>query len=207
MIFPMVAMQMPTLGEAFRSVCSLGFLMGVVCTCLVLFVCWAVWSIFRHRRKNMVFRVMQNDGGELVLTYKAVKTHIRLKLAREYPSLTLKGMDFSGASVKSLRLRMAAEEGVNLGELRNALCERLLNSFQRELGLADTVKSINIDIEEFREKHDGPQPSELVSSESSKSVLEVPVLKEDVSPLPKEEKASEADGGDKEKCGEEPAGD
>ncbi|MCR4575096.1 MAG: hypothetical protein K5787_15155 [Lentisphaeria bacterium] len=183
--FPIVAIQMPSLSDILKSVCTLGFLTGVVCTCLVVLVCWAVWVIRRYRRRNMVFRVMQNDGGELALTYKAVKTHVSLTLEREYPLLTLKGMDFSGASTKSLRLRVMAMEGINLLELRKALCERLLYSFQRELGLGDAIKSINVDVEEFKQGDDNKVAS---AAKVPAPPIEVPVLEKDAPKPPVEEK-------------------
>lgn len=195
MIFPMVAFQMPGVMDVLKSVCTLGFLVGVVCTCLVMLVCWVVWYMHRYRYRNMVFRAMQNDGGELVLTYKAVKTHVSLTLAREYPLLTLKSMDFSGASAKALRLHVTALEGINLAELRNVLCDRLLRSFQKELGLGDAIKSINVDVEEFRRNADGQAPV----AETPNLPLKVPKLEEGGLKPSADDNPSAADAADSKK--------
>ena len=179
MIFPPIALQMSNLREFFCSERTLGFLTGVACSFLILLVCWLVEFSRRMRRKNQVLRVKQADGSELVLTYKAVRSHVSLMLKREFPTLTLKGIDIFGDAAKGMRLHVVAMEGINLAEVRQLVCDRLMGSFRNELGLADSVKGISIDVEEFREN----TAAEAVRPSQQQTLsLEVPDLTQEEDP-------------------------
>ena len=189
MMLPL-AVAMPSWRAIWGSVCSLGFLTGVACSFLVLLICWLIEISRRLRRKNQVLRVKQDDGSELVLTYKAIRTHVRLLLEREFSALILKEIDITGDATKTLRLHVIAVEGVNLAEIRTNVCNRLFSSFKNELGLADTVKAISVDVEEFRKDSKAvaapvaPPPPPPLSM-----TLQVPDLKNENNeqPLPADE--------------------
>lgn len=186
MMAPFVAAQC-CWHDIWASVRSLGFLTGVACSFIVLLICWIIEFVRRTRRKNKVLRVAQTDGSELVLTYKAIRTHVRLLLEREFAALTLKGIDIAGGAEKALRLHVVASEGVKLAEIRSKVCERLSRSFKNDLGLADTIKAISVDVEEFRKAEDeqpvaAEQNAPQVAAEPKQDLV-VPQLPPDVTPL------------------------
>ena len=193
MMAPLAVVQLPGWREVLASFRTLGFLTGVACSFVVLLICWIIEFSRRMRRKNKVLRVMQADGGELVLTYKAIRTHVRLLLDREFAALSLKGIEISGGASKSLRLHVTASEGAKLSEIRGKVCNRLDRSFKEGLGLADAIKGISVDVEEFRKAEDVSAvsvkevPQEEVASQDTTAAqqeLVVPPLpSEDVTPL------------------------
>ncbi len=193
MMAPLAVAQLPGWHDVWASVRSLGFLTGVACSFVVLLICWIIEFSRRMRRKNKVLRVTQADGGELVLTYKAIRTHVRLLLDREFSALSLKGIEINGGATKSLRLHVVASEGAKLSEIRGKVCNRLDRSFKEDLGLANAIKGISVEVEEFRkvgevsadQMEDVPQES--VASQEPPAVqqqeLVVPPLPPDVTPL------------------------
>ena len=186
--------------DIWASVRSLGFLTGVACSFIVLLICWIVEFVRRTRRKNKVLRVAQSDGSELVLTYKAIRTHVRLLLEREFSSLALKGIDIAGGEKKSLRLHVIASEGVKLSEVRPRVCELLSRSFKNDLGLADTIQAISVDVEEFRKAEDetpvAAEKNVPLNQEEPKQELVVPPLPPDVTPLASASQAKDEEGGE-----------
>ena len=185
---PLAAMQLPCWHDIWASVRTLGFLTGVACSFIVLLICWIIEFSRRMRRKNKVLRVMQADGGELVLTYKAIRTHVRLLLDREFSALALKGIEISGGASKTLRLHVVASEGVKLSDIRGKVCDRLARSFKNDLGLGDAIKGISVDVEEFRKAEELLQgaPTEGDSQEAAAPQQELivpPLPPEDVTPL------------------------
>ena len=213
MMAPLAVAQLPGWHEIWASVRSLGFLTGVACSFVLLLICWIIEFSRRMRRKNKVLRVTQADGGELVLTYKAIRTHVRLLLDREFSALSLKGIEISGGASKSMRLHVIASEGAKLSEIRGKVCNRLARSFKEDLGLADAIKGISVEVEEFRkvgevsadQMEDVPQES--VASQEPPAVqqqeLVVPPLPPDVTPLAsapqKQEDDNDNNSGEKQK--------
>ena len=188
MMAPLAAMQLPSWHDVWASVHTLGFLTGVACSFIVLLICWIIEFSRRMRRKNKVLRVAQADGGELVLTYKAIRTHVRLLLEREFSALALKGIEISGGEFKSVRLHVIASEGVKLSDIRGKVCDRLARSFKNDLGMGDAIKGISVDVEEFRKAEELLQgaPMEGASQEASAQQQELvvpPLPPEDVTPL------------------------
>jgi len=189
MMAPLAVAQLPVWHDIWASVRSLGFLTGVACSFVVLLICWIIEFSRRMRRKNKVLRVTQADGGELVLTYKAIRTHVRLLLDREFSALSLKGIEISGGTSKSLRLHVIASEGAKLSEIRVKVCNRLARSFKEDLGLADAIKGISVDVEEFRKAEDASTevvPQKTVAEQEplhTQQELVVPALPPDVTPL------------------------
>ena len=188
MMAPLAAMQLPSWHEVCASVRTLGFLTGVACSFIVLLICWIIEFSRRMRRKNKVLRVAQVDGGELVLTYKAIRTHVRLLLEREFSALALKGIEISGGASKTLRLHVIASEGVKLSDIRGKVCDRLARSFKNDLGLGDAIKGISVDVEEFRKAEELLQgePAEGAPQEAAAPQQELvvpPLPPEDVTPL------------------------
>ena len=189
MMAPLAAMQLPCWHDIWASVRSLGFLTGVACSFIVLLICWIIEFSRRMRRKNKVLRVVQADGGELVLTYKAIRTHVRLLLDREFSALALKGIEISGGASKTLRLHVIASEGVKLSDIRGKVCDRLARSFKNDLGLGDAIKGISVDVEEFRKAEELLQgaPAEGVPQEAAaapqQELIVPPLPPEDVTPL------------------------
>jgi hypothetical protein len=180
MMAPLAVAQLPCWHDIWASVRSLGFLMGVACSFVVLLICWLIEFSRRMRRKNKVLRVEQADGGELVLTYKAIRTHVRLLLEREFAALSLKGIEINGGAEKSMRLHVIAAEGAKLSEIRGQVCNRLSRSFKEDLGLADAIKGISVDVEEFRK-------AEGVSAAPVKEApQEAVTLQDDAVPLEKD---------------------
>jgi len=187
MIPPIAVGLLSCCRAVWESVWTLGFLTGVACSFIVLLICWIIEFTRRMRRKNKVLRVVQADGGELVLTYKAIRTHVRLLLEREFGSLALKGIDINGGAEKSLRLHVVASEGARLSEIRGKVCNRLSRSFKEDLGLADTIKGISVDVEEFRkanvpEAEAVEKPAEEPAAEKQELVVP-PLPPEDLTPL------------------------
>lgn len=189
MMAPLAVAQLPGWQDIWASVRTLGFLTGVACSFVVLLICWIIEFSRRMRRKNKVLRVTQADGGELVLTYKAIRTHVRLLLDREFSALSLKGIEISGGASKSLRLHVIASEGAKLSEIRGKVCNRLARSFKEDLGLADAIKGISVDVEEFRKAEDATAevvPQETIAEKEQpapQQELVVPALPPDVTPL------------------------
>ena len=130
MMAPLAVAQLPCWHDVWASVRTLGFLTGVACSFVVLLICWLIEFSRRMRRKNKVLRVTQADGGELVLTYKAIRTHVRLLLEREFSALALKAIEINGGASKSMRLHVIAAEGVKLADIRGKVCGRLDRSFK-----------------------------------------------------------------------------
>ena len=188
MMAPLAAMQLPSWHDVWASVRSLGFLMGVACSFVVLLICWIIEFSRRMRRKNKVLRVEQADGCELVLTYKAIRTHVRLLLEREFGALALKGIEINGGASKTLRLHVIASEGVKLSDIRGKVCDRLARSFKNDLGLGDAIKGISVDVEEFRKAEELLQgaPAEDAPQEAvvpQQELVVPPLPPEDVTPL------------------------
>lgn len=193
MMAPLAAMQLPSLHDVWASVRTLGFLTGVACSFVVLLICWIIEFSRRMRRKNKVLRVEQADGCELVLTYKAIRTHVRLLLEREFSALALKGIEISGGASKTLRLHVIASEGVKLSDIRGKVCDRLARSFKNDLGLGDAIKVISVDVEEFRKAEELLQGApvegeqqEAAPQENAAALQELvvpPLPPEDVTPL------------------------
>ena len=188
MMAPLAAMQLPSWHDVWASVRSLGFLMGVACSFVVLLICWIIEFSRRMRRKNKVLRVEQADGCELVLTYKAIRTHVRLLLEREFGALALKGIEINGGASKTLRLHVIASEGVKLSDIRGKVCDRLARSFKNDLGLGDAIKGISVDVEEFRKAEELLQgaPAEDAPEEAvvpQQELVVPPLPPEDVTPL------------------------
>ena len=189
MMAPLAAMQLPSWHDVWASVRSLGFLMGVACSFVVLLICWIIEFSRRMRRKNKVLRVEQADGCELVLTYKAIRTHVRLLLEREFGALALKGIEINGGASKTLRLHVIASEGVKLSDIRGKVCDRLARSFKNDLGLGDAIKGISVDVEEFRKAEELLQgaPAEDAPQEAAaphqQELVVPPLPPEDVTPL------------------------
>ncbi|MBO7534475.1 MAG: hypothetical protein J6T46_10845 [Victivallales bacterium] len=189
MMAPLAVAQLPSWHDVWASVRTLGFLTGVACSFIVLLICWIIEFSRRMRRKNKVLRVQQVDGGELVLTYKAIRTHVRLLLEREFSALALKGIEISGGASKTLRLHVIASEGVKLSDIRGKVCDRLARSFKNDLGLGDAIKGISVDVEEFRKAEELLQgaPAETAAPQEAvapqQELVVPPLPPEDVTPL------------------------
>ncbi len=208
MMAPLAVAQLPCWHDVWASVRTLGFLTGVACSFVVLLICWLIEFSRRMRRKNKVLRVTQADGGELVLTYKAIRTHVRLLLEREFSALALKAIEINGGASKSMRLHVIAAEGVKLADIRGKVCGRLDRSFKEDLGLADAIKDISVDVEEFRKAGESLSdtaddvPQETVAPKETpapQQELVVPPLPPDVTPLASA--PQKQDGGDEKNDG------
>ncbi len=187
MMAPLAVAQSISWRDVLASFRTLGFLTGVACSFIVLLICWVIEFSRRMRRKNKVLRVTQVDGGELVLTYKAIRTHVRLLLNREFSALALKGIEINGGASKSMRLHVIASEGVKLSDIRGKVCDRLARSFKDDLGLGDAIKGISVDVEEFRKEE------ELLQGEPAERVPQEAPAPQEEAPMPQEAPAPQQD--------------
>ncbi len=180
--------QCPFTCEAFKeSVCSSGFFWGVAFSFLVFLLCW-IFDMLRRRRKAEQFirSVDESSGSELALSYKAIRSHIDLLTAREYPQLTLRGVDIQDTGTegqKSIRLHVNAVEMINLAEVRKSVCDRLAHTFSVTLGLADKIGVIHVNIDDFKpQPHQKPKQADA-GLDAEKPVAGTPPVEKDTAPL------------------------
>jgi hypothetical protein len=123
--------------------------------------------------------------------------------------LALKGIEINGGATKSMRLHVIAAEGVKLADVRGKVCNRLARSFKEDLGLADAIKDISVDVEEFRKAGESLSdtaddvPQETVAPKETpapqQELVVPPLPPDDVTPLASA--PQKQDGGDEKNDG------
>ncbi|NLG13031.1 MAG: hypothetical protein GX561_02355 [Lentisphaerae bacterium] len=177
--------QCPNFEAIKESFNTHGFFWGVAFSFLVFLLCWIFDFVRRRRKADQFIRAIdESSGSELALTYKAIRAHVDLLIYREYPQLTLRGVDIKNignTQQKSIRLHLIATEMLNLAEVRQSICQRLAHTFSVTLGLGDKVGVIHVNIDDFKPQDKPNQASD--SQDAKPAAASTPPVEKDTASL------------------------
>lgn len=142
-----------TFTDVLNSFRTLGFAVGFATAVLAVIVLHIIWLIRRHKRNREFVAIPDNNGGNFMLSYNAIRSQLFHKLQQAFPELKISKINFKrGSNGMNMTIKAHTSELANIKVLSSSVHAAIQRILVQEDGFIDVFDAINIEIIDFNAK-------------------------------------------------------
>ena len=177
------------IGNAFNLITEHTFTKGCALGLIYVGLLWLIVEIIRLyfylKRKNQFISVSSGDDGNFLLSYKAIRSHLKLLIAKDFKQVTLdKILITRKGSNYAMKLIVQIGGSMDLKALGDSIHVAVKNTLEKVVGLPGVFTQIDVVISSLRADRNAaaantaPAPSAPVEKQQEdEPSAETPVIK------------------------------
>ena len=143
------------IGNAFNLITEHTFTKGCALGLIYVGLLWLIVEIFRLyfylKRKNQFISVSSGDDGNFLLSYKAIKSHLKLLISKDFKQVTLDKIIITRKGGNyAMKLIVQIGGSMDLKTLGDSLHVAVKNTLEKVVGLPGVFTQIDVVISSLR---------------------------------------------------------